>query len=56
MGKFRDEVLIATQNLDVFVYMTDKLPFLQVVHSIAKFFDRRAGPDINNSIIGFVGK
>lgn len=54
--KFRDEVLIATQNLDVFVYMADKSPFLQVVHSIAKFFDRRAGPEINNSVIGFVGE
>jgi hypothetical protein len=36
--------------------MADKFPFLQVIHSIGKFFDRRAGQEINNSVIGFVGE
>jgi hypothetical protein len=54
--KFRDELLIATPNLDVFVYMAGKSPFLQVIHSIAKFFDRSAGQEINNWVIGFVGE
>ena len=53
---FREEVLIATPNLDLFIYMTEKLQFLQVVHSIAKFFDQQAGEDLNNSVVGFVGE
>jgi hypothetical protein len=52
---FWDKVLIPTNNMDLFIYMTEKSPFLQVIHSIAKFFDCRAGQDLNNAIIGFIG-
>ena len=40
----------------MFICMMKKSTFLQVLHSIAKFFDRRAGQDLNNTVVGFVGE
>jgi hypothetical protein len=55
-GKFRDKILIPARQLDLFIFMMKKSPYLQVLPSIAKFFDRRVGPDLNNSIVGFLGE
>ena len=47
---------MANPWLHVFVYMTDVSWVLQVLHLIAKFFDIKAGVDLNNKVIGFVGE
>lgn len=53
--RFRDEVLAGGPQLHILVYMTEESPFLQVMHSIARFFDIEAGVDVNNKTFGFVG-
>ena len=49
-------MLIVTPNFDVFVYMANRSPFLQVINLIAKFFNHRAGQEVNNMVIAFMGK
>jgi hypothetical protein len=53
--RFREEVLAGGPALHIFVYMTEESPLLQVMHSIARFFDIEAGSDLNNKTFGFVG-
>jgi hypothetical protein len=47
-------VLAGGPQLHIFVYMMEESPFIQVMHSIARFFDIEAGVDVNNKTFGFV--
>ncbi|KAL3794187.1 hypothetical protein HJC23_012894 [Cyclotella cryptica] len=53
--QIRDEVLAGGPNLHVFVFMTEDSPILQVMHSIAKFFDIEAGETSTTRLLASLG-
>jgi hypothetical protein len=54
-NKFRGEIITSPPYLCVFVCMTEGSPFVNVLHSVAKYFHIASSESINNKVIAFAG-